>query len=103
MRRPPVVAAVTAALLVASPAGAALASTRSGGQKPVALDDFDPARFPQAARVDNRFLPMSPGTRLVFQGKANRGKGLKQHDVVITITDLTKVIDGVRSVVVWEQ
>ncbi len=103
MRRLPVVAAVTAALLAACLGGAALASTRSGDSEDAALDDFDPARFPQAARVDNRFLPMTPGTRLVFQGKANRGKGLKQHDVVITITDLTKVIDGVRSVVVWEQ
>ncbi len=46
---------------------------------------------------------MTPGTRLVFQGKANRGKGLKPHRVVATVTDLTKVIDGVRTIVVWEQ
>jgi hypothetical protein len=111
MRRLPVVGVLTAALLAVSLVGAGLAAARDSGGKvsrgrassPVTLDDFDPATFPQAALVDNKWLPMIPGTRLVFQGKANRGRGLKSHRAVATITDLTKVIDGVRSIVVWEQ
>ena len=39
----------------------------------------------------------------VFEGAANRGHGREPHQVITTITDLTKVIDGVRSVVIWER
>jgi len=65
--------------------------------------DFDPARFPSVARVDNEFLPLTPGMQYVFRGTANRGGGVERHRVVFTVTDLTKVVGGVRSVVIWDQ
>ena len=39
----------------------------------------------------------------VFEGPANRGQGRRPHRVITTVTDLTKVIDGVRTVVIWER
>lgn len=105
--RLPGVGVVSAVVLLAALSSSAIASGQapdpSASARPVELKDFDPAKFPTVARVDNKWLPMTPGTRLVFQGKANRGQGLKPHRVVATVTDLTKVIDGVRTVVVWER
>jgi hypothetical protein len=65
--------------------------------------DFDPSHFTHPTRIDNRFTPLVPGTEYVFEGSANRGGGRRPHQVITTVTDLTKVIDGVRAVVVWER
>ncbi len=44
---------------------------------------------------------MRPGTRLVYEGTTNEDE-LLDHEVVITVTDLTKVIDGIETVVSWD-
>lgn len=103
MRRLPVVGVVIAVALSAAGVAGAGTSGSSTSRREAALGDFDPAKFPASARIDNEFLPMLPGTQLVFEGKANRGQGRKVHQVVFTVTDLTKVIDGVRTVVIWDQ
>ena len=64
---------------------------------------FDAANFSDSTTIDNEFFPLVPGTQVVFEGDANRGAGQLTHRVIITVTDLTKVIDGVRTVVVWER
>ena len=43
-----------------------------------------------------------PGTRLTLEGRANRGGGPLPHTVTFTVTDLTKVIAGVRTRVAWD-
>ncbi|MFF0428757.1 hypothetical protein ACFYUJ_30760 [Streptomyces sp. NPDC004520] len=58
-----------------------------------------PDRFPASPRVNNTFLPLRPGTRLVLTGDVAG----EDHRVVTTVTDLTKVIDGVRTVVAFDQ
>jgi hypothetical protein len=60
-------------------------------------------RFTHPTRVDNRWFPLVPGTQLVYEGKADRGDGRRAHRVVFTVTDLTKAIAGVRTVVVWDR
>jgi hypothetical protein len=65
--------------------------------------DFDPRKFSDPTRIDNRWSPLQPGTRFVYEGRADRGRGRLPHRVVFTVTDLTKVIDGVRSVVLWDR
>jgi hypothetical protein len=65
--------------------------------------DFDQRNFSHATTIDNRWFPLRPGTQFVFQGRANRGGGLLHHQVVLTVTDLSKVIDGVRTLVVWDR
>lgn len=71
--------------------------------KPASADDFDPARFPDPTTIDNRWVPLVPGTRFVYEGKADIGDGLRPHRVVTTVTDLTKVVGGVRTLVVWDR
>jgi hypothetical protein len=60
-------------------------------------------KFSDPTRIDNAWLPMRPGTKLVFEGRANQGKKRLPHRIVFVVTDLTKVIDGVRTVVTWDR
>jgi hypothetical protein len=66
-------------------------------------EDFDRARFTASARIDNTWSPLVPGTQYILEGRSNRGAGRRAHRVIFTVTDLTKVIDGVRTVVMWDQ
>ncbi len=67
------------------------------------LGPFDRSRFAHSTRIDNQWLPLAPGARFVLEGRSNRGGGVLPHQVILTVTDLTKVIDGVRTVVLWDQ
>ena len=64
---------------------------------------FDPGRFTNPTRIDNPWMPLKPGTRLVYEGTTVEDDGTKvPHKVVINVTDLTKVISGVRTVITWD-
>jgi hypothetical protein len=92
----PASTAASAAPATAAPGGAAAA-------RPATERDFDRRNFTHPTRIDNRWTPLVPGTQYVFEGRANRGHGRRPHQVITTVTDLTKVIDGVRTVVIWER
>ena len=64
--------------------------------------DFDASNFPATPKVDNRWYPLTPGTQYVMEGAADRGKGRQRHQVVFTVTDLVKVINGVPTIVLWD-
>ena len=64
---------------------------------------FDFRNFSNPTRIDNLWLPMTPGRRYVLEGLANRGGGLLPHRVVFTVTDVTKEIHGIRCLVVWDE
>jgi hypothetical protein len=59
--------------------------------------------FSNPTRIDNQFLPLVPGKQYVLEGVADRGDGVQAHRVITTVTSLTKVINGVRTRVVWDQ
>jgi hypothetical protein len=75
--------------------------TRAAPEAPV--PSFDSKSFSNPTRIDNKWLPLAPGTQFVLEGEANRGQGIERHRVVFTVTDLTKVINGVRTVVMWDR
>jgi hypothetical protein len=66
-------------------------------------EDFDPGRFSDPTRIDNRWFPLKPGTQFVYDGSAIVDGTRERHRVVFTVTDLTKVVDGVRNLVVWDR
>jgi hypothetical protein len=85
----------------------AIAPTAAPAQLPAPGECERPAPVAQAAfsdptTIDHPMFPLPPGTRFVLQGEADRGSGLLPHTVTFTVTDLTKVVGGVRSVVVWD-
>jgi hypothetical protein len=83
----------------ASPAGAAAAAAAPGcGFSP----PFERNDFTRSTIINNKWLPLVPGMQFTLEGRANRGGGPLPHTVVLTVTDVTKVIDGVRTVVLWD-
>lgn len=98
-------AALLVALLVTLP----LALSACGGEDTseaasVATEkDFDRGNFSNSTNIDNKWSPLVPGTQYIYEGRSNRGHGRRNHRVVFTVTDLTKKIDGVDSVVLWDQ
>jgi hypothetical protein len=66
------------------------------------VEDFDPNKFNHSTQIDNEWMPLKPGTRLVYAGIAiDDGKPVPRR-LVVTVTDLTKVIGGIRTVVSWD-
>jgi hypothetical protein len=65
--------------------------------------DFDRGNFSDSTKIDNKWSPLVPGTQYIYEGRSNRGHGRRNHRVVFTVTDLTKEVDGVQSVLLWDQ
>ncbi|GAA2143390.1 hypothetical protein GCM10009825_33650 [Arthrobacter humicola] len=74
---------------------------------PGSLPDFNAGNFPHEPTVDNTWLPMKPGTRSEFTGTVKdlttSPPEVHTHRVVSIVTGLTKEIDGVRTVVLWDR
>jgi hypothetical protein len=66
------------------------------------LEAFDPNNFDNSAYVDNKWFPLQPGAQLVYRGFTREDEKRVPVRVVQTVTDLTKVVNGVRTVVVWD-
>ncbi|MGH2978678.1 MAG: hypothetical protein ACRDLQ_03455 [Solirubrobacterales bacterium] len=65
--------------------------------------DFDADNFSDSTKIDNRFSPLEPGMQFTYEGRSNRGGGRLPHRVIFTVTGLTKEIDGVRAVTLWDR
>lgn len=66
--------------------------------------DFDPqGNFSAPTRVDNPWHPLVPGTQYVYEGRSNRGLGPLPHRVIFTVTGLTKRIDGVDTMLLYDR
>jgi hypothetical protein len=90
----------------ASQQGAQNGSERTQQAEPLtgSAEDFERAQFDDPTHIDNKWLPLKPGTQLVYEGSAIVDEeGRQSRRVVTTVTDLTKVIDGVRTLVIWER
>jgi hypothetical protein len=64
---------------------------------------YDRTAFGQSTTVDNKWFPLRPGTRLVYRGQTIEDGERVAHSVTFIVTNMTKVIDGVRTVVIWER
>jgi hypothetical protein len=96
---------VLAGLALAACGGEGVMLARAGSDnRTVTEKDFDPAgNFSGPAQVDNRWHPLVPGTQYVFEGRSNRGRGQLPHRVVFTVTGLTKKVDGVDAIVLYDR
>jgi hypothetical protein len=48
-------------------------------------------------------VPLQPGTEFDYQGSAIDGGQRIRRRVVVTVSDLVKVVDGVPAMVLWER
>jgi hypothetical protein len=103
------VAAAAAAVALASGALVACggSSSSSSSDTPAAAEPpppaIKPASYANTATDRNRFFPLKPGYQSVRLGKVNRGSRRLAHRRVTTVTDVFKVIDGVRAVAILDQ
>jgi len=92
-------------LVAGAPAGAsstppqATAAAKNTGPSCGKQFQLDRGDFPVRPDVSNRWFPLVPGTQWTLRGSVAGSS----HRVVTTVTDLTKVIDGVRTVVVLDE
>lgn len=65
------------------------------------FEDFEAATFSNPTVIDNQYLPFAPGNRVVLSGiTVDEGEEI-DHQIRLVVTDLTKEIIGVETVVVW--
>jgi hypothetical protein len=91
--------------LVIFSAVASTARTQSKGLTGSA-SDFKRAKFDKSStHITNQWLPLKPGSKLIYKGSAipEGEKTRVKRRVVSTVTDLSKWIDGVRTLVIWEK
>jgi hypothetical protein len=60
-------------------------------------------QFTQPLVVNNPMFPLVAGTQFTYQGKIVAEGETKPHSVVFTVTDVSKMVDHVRTVVAWDQ
>jgi hypothetical protein len=68
--------------------------------------DFQRAKFDKSStHITNEWLALRPGLQLTYKGSAipEGEKTRVKRRVVSTVTDLSKFIDGVRTLVIWEK
>jgi hypothetical protein len=86
--------------------GSQSAATVSPTTRPAPRDatdkDFDTGSFHNSTAITNQWFPLRPGAQFVYLGRISEGGERVDHRVVFTVTDLTKEIDGVRSVVLYD-
>ena len=117
------IAAIAVPLIVAASYGVATAAGHGNGAKPAPpggggsssgnpngssncgpIPVLNPQSFPGSPAVTSTFNPLAPGTQTFLDGVVIDKSGVKHpHRITDTITDLTKVIDGVRTILVYEQ
>jgi hypothetical protein len=59
--------------------------------------------FTHPTRVTNQFWPLQRGTEYIYTGSEYIDGRRVNHSVISIVTGLVKVIDGVRTVVIWER
>jgi hypothetical protein len=64
-------------------------------------EDFDPTAFDDSTNINNEWLLLLPGTKFVYEGNTIEDGVSIPHRLEFTVTDLTKEIAGVHTVVAW--
>lgn len=96
-------AAVSSVVVV--PLALALGAPARAGSSDV-IPPMSPSNMPDFShptKIDNEFFPLEPGTEWVYKGTVTEAGGSTPHEVIFTVSTLTKVIDGVKTRVVWDR
>jgi hypothetical protein len=101
-RAPRLARAAIAATALALTIGACGAGGH-GAVKQAGGKGFDRRNFSSPTRIDNKWLPLVPGTELVYEGRSTVDGKRLPHRQVFVVSDVTKMLDGVRTLVVWDR
>ncbi|HSN35092.1 MAG TPA: hypothetical protein VLT34_01970 [Arthrobacter sp.] len=64
---------------------------------------FDRGAFQPSPKVDNKWFPLTPGMQYTTTGTVVNAEGTTERMVTHSVTGLTKVIDGVKTQVLWDR
>ncbi|RMD96903.1 MAG: hypothetical protein D6814_10540 [Calditrichaeota bacterium] len=65
-------------------------------------EEFKPENFSKSTIIDNEWMPLKPGMRWVYAGTTlEEGKPVP-HRLVVIVTDLVKLINGIHTVVSYD-
>lgn len=66
-----------------------------------ALLDHNSATFDNPTEISHKWFPMTQGTEYVYDGFTREGGRQIPHQIIFTVTDLTKQVAGVETVVAY--
>lgn len=98
----PAAAEPAATATAAEPAEADKATTTEGAPGEKDFEEIDPNNFDRPTTIDNKWFPLIPGTQYVYEGSTEQDGESIPHRVIFTVTDLTKEINGIRTLVVYD-
>ena len=64
---------------------------------------FDPANFVDPTLDTNPFNPLKPGLQWVRAGTTQVGSRVVPHEIITTMTDVIRVIDGVKTIAMLDE
>jgi hypothetical protein len=91
------------ASLTAAPSAAGAAAPTQKLCGPGSAINFVRSDFQASPLIDNKWFPLKPGMQFTTTGTVTSADGVQEHTVVHTVTGLTKVIDGVKTRVMWDR
>jgi len=65
-------------------------------------EELDPKNFDNPTKIDNQWMPLKPGKKFVYEGYTVEDGETTPHRIEFIVTDLTKVINGVKTVVIFD-
>jgi hypothetical protein len=95
---------ITAETIAARRADAPATAGRERRNGEITAKDFDRRLFDDSsATIDNPWVPFEAGKRFFWKGWSEENGKRERHRIVFTVTDMTKVVGGVRGVVGWDR
>ena len=95
----PVAATTSASSPTASPTSSPTAVQKVNAN----YKKFDPKNFGEPIGDLNKWFPLVPGTQTLRDGSITRGSRKLKHELRVTVTDVTKEVNGVQTVLVLDQ
>lgn len=96
------IALVIAASALAGCTGTAKDATANAEVKPTRVE-FDPANFVDPTTSANKYHPLRPGMQWIRAGTTEVGSRKVPHQVISTMTDVVRMIDGVPAIAMLDQ
>jgi hypothetical protein len=83
-----------------SPAATAAAPELCG---PGSAINFDRTAFQPSPKIDNKWYSLTPGMQYTTTGTVTNAEGSIERTVIHSVTGLTKMVDGVKTQVLWDR
>jgi hypothetical protein len=94
---------VAASTPTPSPTASSAPSSTAIQKKNANYKKFDPQNFVDPLSAQNSWYPLAPGTQTLRDGSITRGSRKLKHELRVTVTDVTKEVNGVQTVLVLDQ